>query len=75
VWGAGERRNAHTLKGTSPYFKIWKKEKDVFRDTYVQEIQRPYFETPAFKYGVPYTLHPIPYTLFIVSARALFLFS
>jgi hypothetical protein len=59
VWGAGERRNAHTLKGTSPYFKIWKKEKDVFRDTYVQEIQRPYFETPAFKYGVPYTLHPL----------------
>jgi hypothetical protein len=24
-----------------------------------------HFETPAFKYGVPYTPHPIPYTLFI----------
>ncbi len=22
-------------------------------------------ETPSFNYGVPYTLHPAPYTLFI----------
>jgi hypothetical protein len=28
-----------------------------------------HFETPAFKYGVPYTPHPIPYTLFIACGR------
>jgi hypothetical protein len=28
-----------------------------------------HFETPAFKYGVPYTPHPIPYTLFIARGQ------
>jgi hypothetical protein len=54
----------HPTGTEPPVFKYGKKKK-MYCSPRMCKKYSVHFETPAFKYGVSYTPHPIPYTLFI----------
>ncbi len=64
--GCRERTFSHTQQVQAPIFKYGKRKKKIFETRSAIKLASM-FETPDFNYGVPtpYTLHPIPYTLFI----------
>jgi len=63
VWGVGKEKN-RTHAWYKPRHLCMKKRKKCISRRIALIYTTSMIETPAFIYGVPYTPHPNPYTLF-----------